>query len=104
MIDNELIFHNMSVNLNTYEWNGTTNIHYIPFDMLQFHSDWNWLMEAVEFIEKIDMSKFRVDICGKIVKIDTSNEEIVWTSTTFKKEAVFIAVSDFAKRYNNKEL
>jgi hypothetical protein len=50
MIDNELTFHNMSVNLNTYEWNGTTNIHYIPFDMLQFHSDWNWLMESCKYL------------------------------------------------------
>ena len=50
MKDDELLFHNISVTLQTYEWNGTTNIHYIPFDMLSFHSDWNWIMEVKNHI------------------------------------------------------
>jgi hypothetical protein len=54
----------------------------------RFLYDWNLLMEAVEFIEKLNKT----------------DKEIVWTKAATKKEAVFIAVSDFAKLYNNKEL
>jgi hypothetical protein len=32
---------------------------------LKFHSDWNWLMETVEFIEKINKE---VDVCIHINK------------------------------------
>jgi hypothetical protein len=78
-----------------------------------YHSDWNWLMEAVEFIEK-----FKIEI--SIIKdecsiIDTEKAELEENpfmiepiSKCFdvetKKEAVFIAVSDFAKLYNEKKL
>jgi len=108
MIDNESTFHNMSVDLNTYEWNGTKNIHYIPFDMLQFHSDWNWLMEAVEFIDKLNNYFIQIEekscYVYDISKFDNSqtNAFIIKDGKT-KKEAVFIAVSDFAKLYNNKQ-
>ena len=83
------------------------------WDMLRFHSDWRWLMDAVEFIEK-----FKIEI--SIIKnecsiIDTEKAELEENpfmiepiSKCFdaetKKEAVFIAVSDFAKLYNNKQL
>ena len=109
MIDDELTFHNISVTLGTYEWSGTTNIHYIPFDMLQFHSDWNWIMEAVEFIEKLDNYFIQIEekscYVYDISKFDDSqtNAFIIKDSKT-KEESVFIAVSDFAKKFNNKEL
>jgi len=77
----------------------------------QYDSDWNWLMEAVEFIEKL---KYLVEISGShewqfcaIVRTDTDDvvARIGYYEKTFtKKEAVFIAVSDFAKLYNNKQL
>jgi hypothetical protein len=79
----------------------------------RFLYDWNLLMETVEFIEK-----FKIEI--SIIKnecsiIDTEKAELEENpfmiepiSKCFdaetKKEAVFIAVSDFAKLYNNKEL
>jgi hypothetical protein len=76
---------------------------------LKFHSDWNWLMEAVEFIENLE--NYYVQIEEKscyiydISKFDNSqtNAFIIKDGKT-KKESVFIAVSDFAKLYNNKEL
>lgn len=108
MVDDELTFHNMSVNLNTYEWNGTTNIHYIPFNMLQFHSDWNWLMEAVEFIQK-ELIKNDDEFCIEFYK-NLFGKPITFVSYINKnvesedpKEAVFIAVSDFAKKFNNSD-
>jgi hypothetical protein len=82
-------------------------------DTLKFHSDWNWLMEAVEFIEK---QKMEVSIiqneCSIIDTEKAEKEENPFMIEPIAKcydgetklEAVFIAVSDFAKLYNNKEL
>jgi hypothetical protein len=114
MLDDELIFHNMSVNLSSYEWSGTRNIHYIPFDMLQFNSDWNWLMEALKFIEdelklKTVISNNCMGICNQYININkgisiidetvTINSKILGHGTT-KKEAIFKAVSEFAEFHN----
>jgi hypothetical protein len=66
-----------------------------------YHSDWNWLMEAVEFIEKVYNNqpiyfghKNCVIFSPKTIKSKGKD----------KKEAVFIAVSDFAKLYNENKL
>jgi hypothetical protein len=78
---------------------------------LQFHSDWNWLMESVEFIEKLGYES----ILGGSeyyypYKDMRHNQTFFKDDTTIyheskdKKEAVFIAVSDFAKLYNEKKL
>jgi len=67
----------------------------------RFLYDWNLLMEAVEFIE------------NKGYDVVTAKQSCgVWTGAKChidgkginKKEAVFTAISDFAKLYNNKEL
>ena len=81
-------------------------VHYKNF---MFHSDWNWLMEAVDFIESIEVDDF-----GYIVEMSPPSSRIYLAKNNFsiisigpkssRKEAVFIAVSDFAKLYNNKEL
>jgi len=31
---------------------------YFTFNQLEFHSDWNWLMEVVEKIESLDINQF----------------------------------------------
>lgn len=71
-------------------------------EQLCFHSDWNWLMEAVEFIENKGYRVAIQDTCCQVVDNDAFYNEEVEAST--KKEAVFIAVSDFAKLYNEKKL
>jgi DNA-dependent RNA polymerase auxiliary subunit epsilon len=76
---------------------------------LQFHSDWNWLMEAVEFIQK-ELIKNNDEFCiefyeglpGEPMTFVSYAEQNVKSKSS--KESVFIAVSDFAKLYNNKEL
>lgn len=72
---------------------------------LQFHSDWNWLMEAIEFIEK---KGYTISITGKFVNIMFVEENIGKSISSrygyTKIEAVFLAVSDFAKFYNEGEL
>jgi len=74
---------------------------------LKFHSDWNWLMEAVEFIEKIGETDKHygtlVDITTTYIKIGKITIDLKLTLIS-KIEAVFIAVSDFAKLYNEKKL
>jgi hypothetical protein len=69
-----------------------------------YDSDWNWLMEAVEFIEKLN---YNINIFHQDSLIEKDNKFIVVThaiKNKTKKESVFIAVSDFAKKFNNKEL
>jgi hypothetical protein len=77
------------------------------WDMLRFHSDWNWLMEAVEFIEKIGETKEKygilVDITTTYIKVGKILIDFKITPMK-KQEGVFIAVSDFAHKFNNKEL
>lgn len=106
-----------------------------PHKGLPFHRDWNWLMEAVEFIKKnIRLSSNTSD--AKVGEYFIDEWEfnvkkfyirlIQWTGTGWKmfdkehedlsifyiigvncqseKEAIFLAVSDFAKKFNNKEL
>jgi hypothetical protein len=74
---------------------------------LKFHSDWNWLMEAVEFISKngFTYSIYKNDklYCCSI-RIDRTISDFILIKNKSQKEAVFIAVSDFAKKFNNKEL
>jgi hypothetical protein len=59
---------------------------------LQFYSDWNWLMEAIQFLQRHFESKERS-----------------WTSIERYPlytdiETVFVLVSDFAKHYNEGKL
>jgi len=85
---------------------------------LKFHSDWNWLMEVVEFIESkgyatqishdYTISNYGCDYC-EINTVDNAllyddREPIVSILNKSKKSIVFIAVSDFAKLYNEKKL
>jgi hypothetical protein len=74
---------------------------------LRFNSDWNWLMEAVEFIENLS-THYYVYIQKTHTSIGIQNinylkpDKIICQSTfdrkMHKKEAVFIVVSDFAKQ------
>ena len=82
------------------------------WDSLKFDSDWNWLMEAVGFIEKYKNYKYSVYTlkgCCQIFKFYHTPKEKLICTTTYntridKKEAVFTAVSDFAKLYNEKKI
>jgi hypothetical protein len=80
---------------------------------LKFNSDWNWLMQAVEFIEKewrfdiehhpsVSLSKNHVVTIWR--KFPGGGEEFaIEVESSDKKEAVFIAVSDFAKKQEDTE-
>jgi len=101
-----------------------TNTHYINVTNEGFSSDYNWLHEAIDFINEQYYNGFPI-ICtigssGCSIRINDSNvygdkykgnKEIVNTlnlnyniieeeERIGKKEAIFIAVSDFAVLYN----
>jgi hypothetical protein len=86
------------------------NMHSYSWDMLIFHKDWNWLMEAVDFIENDLKESYNVDIVNKNqCEIVKNGEEYISgygfdTINNTKKEAVFIAVSNFARIYNENKL
>lgn len=70
---------------------------------LKFDSDWSWIMEVVEAIEKLDKiedSVYRVTTFCNICKIDTSNGEIAWSKSVTKQEAVVEAINQFLIWYN----
>jgi hypothetical protein len=84
---------------------------YVMMCNLKFHSDWNWLMEAVEFIRRLG---WNYDISSPIASLKESslfecdfwnknNHDINRRSLNSQKEAVFIAVSDFAKLMTSQE-
>ena len=86
----------------------------------EFHSDWNWLMEAVEFIERegystqishgYTISNYGSDHCeintidNALLYYDDVEKSIVSILDKSKKQTVFTAVSNFAKLYNQTKL
>jgi hypothetical protein len=78
---------------------------------LRWLIDWNWLMEAVDFIEKLGFNTDSYSPVQGLVE-DNFYEFNIWNKINpeiqgrgnTNKEAVFIAVSDFAHIFNNKEL
>jgi hypothetical protein len=75
---------------------------------LQYHSDWNWLMEVVDKIEFIDNGRFDVNILkngtqifeyqagGKVIV-----DNVAEISFENKIEHTYKAVVEFIKWYNN---
>lgn len=80
---------------------------------LEFHSDWNWLMEVVEKIEKIQRSKWSKNtypcisisaISCKISFYGNTEEIISNIIRPSKKQAIYDACVEFIKWYNKKKL
>ena len=83
------------------EFAENVNSVFLSVSELKFHKDWRWLMEAVEFIEKVYNNQpiyFGHNNCVIF------SPKTIKSKGNDKKEAVFIAVSDFAKLYNEKKL
>ena len=77
----------------------------VCIDSLQFHKDWNWLMEVVEKIEsiKIETYKVRVDIYFNCCQINPTHWEqliSIYGNKETKIEAVYNACIEFIKWYN----
>jgi len=100
--------------LNEDTLNAENEINIFAIEDLRFHLDYNWIMEAVEFIRLKNWS-YDMYCPNNIIEKnsdeefecnfwDKKNPEIIGRSKTSLKEAIFIAVSNFAQKYNNKEL
>jgi hypothetical protein len=74
-----------------FTWTKQNSKDHIYESILQFHSDWNWLHEAAEKVYSLTHPS------------DSIRHDIIHILGRSHKEAVFIAVSDFAKLYNDKQ-
>lgn len=77
------------------------NVIFPDFPVNDYSKDWYYLMNAVEFIEK---QNTQITIKNNNCKIEYLIGRYIETIAPNKKQAVFIAVSQFAKMYNNKQL
>ena len=71
------------------------------FNGLKYHSDWNWLMEVVEKIERLGYV-FEIKITGcRINQIENGSIIVLrWEEDKTKIEAVYNACLEFIKWYN----
>ena len=99
--NNKLIAEFMGLNLHQGVWRKSTlatERKICKEDALKYHEDWNWLMEVVEKIESLG---YRIEIVKHICRIYLSNKEtIIISENTPKIEAVYNAVVEFIKWYN----
>ena len=71
---------------------------------LSFHSDWNWIMEVVESIEKIDNVFVKIHTGGVFIHpINDTKNYISKQYNSSKKEAVIQAINQFLIWYNNEQ-
>ncbi len=75
---------------------------------LQFHTDWNWLMEAIEFINKThkENNPYR-DLhytIGYLLHGGWWGDNRIPERLLSDKTQLFLAVSDFAKLYNEEKI
>ena len=79
---------------------------FYPLKELKFHSDWNWLMEGYNYITKHHDIAWK--ITSKGVEIHNHGQGIdIWYETNCPKNVIkdaFLALSDFAKLYNEGKL
>ena len=70
---------------------------------LQYHSDWNWLMEVVEKIENYNDSATLFIIEDERCHVNTQNGFEIDSVGHTKIEAVYNACLGFVKHYNEKK-
>ena len=88
---------------------------YDSLEELQFHSDWNWIMEVVEAIEKlydhpnkeisVDIRAGQIEIFQRPYRLeDNDYHELIYLDDGYinnsKKEAVVKAINQFLIWYN----
>lgn len=72
-----------------------------PLNKLKFHSDWNWLIEVVEKIERLNFDVTIFNSTTEITSFDIDFKTIFGNSDKYSKiEAVYNACVEFIKWYN----
>ena len=67
-------------------------------ESMQYHSDWNWIMEVVETIEKLGLTTSLTNNYFHIMKVENNVGTTVGSSkinSATKKEAVVQAIDQF---------
>jgi hypothetical protein len=83
------------VDFNIYEKDGRPLIELIG---MKYHSDWNWIMEVVEAIEKLSFSTSLTNKLFNIMKVEERIGTTIGSSSNSclsKKEAVVQAINEF---------
>ena len=91
----------------TVSENGKTKFY--KKDELEFHTDWNWLMQVVEKIESLEifdrMGRFNINTKNFDENytsfITDKDEDFIQCEGETKIKAVYNAVVEFIKWYNN---
>lgn len=86
------------------ELGGEYNGKYYKLKNMQFHLDWNWIMELVEAIEKLGY-KFQLgwNITTLISLVPKTPVKISLIESENRKEAVVQAINKFLIWYNNEK-
>jgi hypothetical protein len=90
-----------------FTWTKQNSKDHIYESILQFHSNWNWLMKAVKFIEELYIPVY-INSNHCVIQSLGNKENNYHPSIYFevyktdKKEAVFYTVSNFAKYWNER--
>ena len=111
--NNKIIAEFMNLNLYKSFWyksNIATEKQICKENNLKFHSDWNWLMEVVEKIESLEifdrMGRFNINTKNFDENytsfITDKDEDFIQCEGETKIKAVYNAVVEFIKWYNNK--
>ena len=92
--------------LNDMTYSKATKGKWVELDKLKFHSNWNWLMEVVEKIESLG---YWIEILGGVhnvcrIGITNNIEDFIYLDNETKIEAVYMAVVEFIKWYNEKSV
>jgi hypothetical protein len=106
--DNELWYHTQWSN----RFQDTLELYSYRYSDLKFHSDWNWIMEVVEAIEKLESNDFYMEwfwLNGTNMALyqrHKQNGSNLWecsarfSDVKTKKEAVVRAINQFLIWYN----
>lgn len=79
-------------------------IYFPAYQNLLFHSDWNWIMEVVEAIEKLDISVLiGKNSCVIEQYFGKTPFELPTLKAESKKEAVVQAINQFLIWYNDRK-
>lgn len=87
------------LNLHRDEEVAIFNMKAYPYDWLKFHSDWNWIMEVVEAIEKLKGIK-QFHIVENSAYMNGSLNVGSFSNPLGKKVAVVQAINQFLIWYN----
>lgn len=105
---------------NIKEWHlYITPIGHVSYDKMLFHTDWNWIMEMIEAIEKlynhpnneinVDIKAGQIEIFQRPFRLENNDyHEIIYLGDGYingsKKEAVIEAMYQFLKWYKTQNV